>query len=90
MGEVFTNQGWEVIGLDASPEAKATICVDIRLWDYKGYPPGHFDVIWASPVCTHYSIARTNAKTPRNLEWADSLVLKTLEIIDYLNPGVGT
>jgi site-specific DNA-cytosine methylase len=86
MGDVFTNQGWEVIGLDASPKAKATICIDIRVWDYTCYPPGHFDVIWASPVCTHYSVARTNAKTPRDLEWADSLVLKTLEIIDYFEP----
>jgi site-specific DNA-cytosine methylase len=86
MGDVFTNQGWEVIGLDASPKAKANICIDIRLWDYTIFPPGHFDVIWASPVCTHYSVARTYAKTPRNLEWADSLVLKTLEIIEYFKP----
>ncbi len=86
MGDVFTNQGWEVISLDASPKANASICADIRLWDYTSYAVGYFDVIWASPVCTHYSIARTNAKTPRNLEWADSLVLRTLEIIEYLQP----
>jgi site-specific DNA-cytosine methylase len=87
MGRAFTNQGWEVTSLDASPKAEATICIDIRLWDYTSYEVGYFDVIWASPVCTHYSIARTTAKTPRNLEWADSLVLKTLEIIDYFKPS---
>ena len=58
------------------------------LWDFKIYPPGYFNAIWASPVCTHYSCARTKAHTPRNFEWADGLVLKTLEIIEYFNPPV--
>ena len=58
------------------------------LWDYKVYPPGHFDAIWASPCCTHYSVARTTARAPRNFEWADGLVLKTLEIIKYFDPPV--
>jgi hypothetical protein len=57
-------------------------------WDYTVYPPGHFDVIWASPCCTQYSCARRNAKTPRNLSLADSLVLRSREIIDYYNPRV--
>ena len=28
---------------------------DIFTWNYKIYPPGHFDVIWASPVCCWWS-----------------------------------
>ena len=42
--------------------------------------------MWASPPCTHYSKARTAAKTPRDLEGSDAIVQKTLEIIDYLKP----
>ncbi len=55
-------------------------------WDYTAYPPGHFDAIWASPCCTHYSCARRGAKTHRNLVWADSLVLRMLEIIECFQP----
>ena len=46
----------------------------------------HFDIIWASPDCTQYSIARTTAKTPRNFERADALVSACVEIIKYLQP----
>ena len=59
---------------------------DILLWDHTVFPPGFFDVVWASPVCTHYSIARRGAKTPRNLDLADSLVKRSLGLIDYFQP----
>ena len=68
IGEAFQQQDWEVVSLDLNKKGNATICCDIMLWDYKIYEPGYFNAIWASPVCTHYSIARTNAKTPRNFE----------------------
>ena len=35
--------------------------------------PKHADVVWASPPCTQYSVARTTAKTPRDLEGSDRL-----------------
>lgn len=37
--------------------------------------------IFAAPTCTHFSIARTNAKEPRDLETAMKLVRECLEII---------
>ena len=37
--------------------------------------------IFAAPTCTHFSLARTTAKTPRDLEGAFSLVQKCLDII---------
>jgi len=66
----------------------ATIHEDILKWDYSTYPPGHFDVVRASLYCTHYSCARRGAKTHRNLALADSLVLRSQQFINYLNPRV--
>ena len=88
VGQVFGEEGWEVISLDCDPRTTPTIVEDIRLWDHSVYPRGYVDMVWASPCCTHYSIARKRAKTPRNLDWADSLVLRTLELIDYFSPSV--
>lgn len=86
VGNVFRSRGWEVVSLDSDPKTDATIVADILQWDYRAYPPGHFDCVWASPCCTHYSCARRGAKTPRNLFWADSLVQRSLEIINYFQP----
>ena len=48
------------------------------------YGPKHFDVIWASCPCTEFSRALTTRK--RNISAANQIVLRTLEIIEYLNP----
>ena len=86
IGRCFEEYGFEVVSLDRDPKFQPTICEDILTWDYTIYPPGYFQVVWSSPECTQYSIARSNAKTPRDLEYADSLVQKALEIIHYFNP----
>ncbi len=86
VGRVFEERGWQVTSLDINPKSKATITSDIRTWNYKDFNEGHFDAVWASPCCTQYSCARRGARTPRDLEGADSLVLATLEIINYLKP----
>ena len=86
VGKAF--KGCEIVSLDLDKKSKATITSDILQWDYTVFLRGHFDCIWASPPCTQYSICRTTAKTPRNLDLADSLVRRTLEIIAYFNPGV--
>lgn len=49
--------------------------------------PDHGDAVWASLLCTHYSIARTTSKPPRHLVYADSLVLNACSIISWY-PGV--
>ena len=84
IGKAFPD--FEVTSLDlvGSP----TLKMDIMDWDYQSLPPGSFDVIWASPPCTHYSRARTTAKTPRDLEGSDALVERTLNIIDHFRPRV--
>ena len=82
VGRAFARRGWEVVSLDRDP---TPICADILQWDYRAYAPDHFRVVWASPDCTQHSRARTTARTPRDLEGADALVLKALEIIRYFS-----
>ena len=84
IGRAFRSRGWEVHSLDIEPGA--TIVSDIMRWDYRSIPSGHYDFIWASPPCTEYSKARTRAKRPRDMEAADRVVARTLEIIEYFGP----
>ena len=73
--------------LDIDPKCNATWTSDILTWDdWQLIEPRTYDFIWASFPCTHYSRARTTAKTPRNLELADNIVAKTLKIIRYFKP----
>ena len=80
------NKFIEIVSLDNINKYNPTICSDILSWDYKKYPPGYFNVIWASPPCTEYSILKNNTGMETNMELADTIVLKVFEIIDYFNP----
>ena len=86
IGNTFSKLGWEVVSLDLDQKTPAKIHENILNWNYAVFPPGYFDAVWASPCCTNYSCARRGAKKPRNLELADSLVLRSREIIDYFKP----
>ena len=81
VGKVAETFGFDVVSLDLT---HADINTDILNWDFNIYEPEHFDVIWASPPCTEYSRALTTRT--RNISSANQTVLKTLEIIEYLNP----
>ena len=56
-------RGGRVVSLS---KFEPTILCDIRSWDYTLFSPEHFDMVWASPVCTEYSRALT--MRPRRLE----------------------
>jgi hypothetical protein len=85
VGRAFRRAGYEVVSLDINPRAKPTICADVLTWVCP-YAPGHFDVIHASPPCTEYSKCKTVGA--RDLETADAIAARTLELIRHLKPRV--
>ena len=86
IGRVFRNAGWTVTSVDIDPRFSPDVCCNVLnlTADMITITP---DVIWASPPCTQYSRARTTALTPRDLDGADMIVEKVLQIIDWY-PGV--
>jgi hypothetical protein len=95
VGKVASQMGYEVTSLDLKG---ADINCDILEWNYKKYEPGHFDVIWCSPPCETFSIARrsvigrfgyTVESMDRDvLEKGVPLLRKAQEAIEYLQPRI--
>jgi len=93
VGKVAEQLGYEVISLDLK---NADINCNILDWDYRTYPIGYFNVIWASPPCNTFSILRKcrigkHGYTEQSLQNdIDNIGLpilrKTEEIIMYFNP----
>ena len=90
--------GWNVISVDIDPESKPTHLCSILDFDYKQYPKNYFSVCWFSPPCCAYSNLQnswlgrkrhgeiyTREKMNAEMEEADKLVLKSLEIRDYFD-----
>ena len=74
VGRAFEAAGWEVVSLDIVSKFEPTTT----------FPPHHFDMVWASPVCTEYSCVLMTRL--RRLLEGDALVLSALEIIAHFDP----
>lgn len=88
-GKVAEKYGFHVFSLEIDPRHECNITQDIL-----DFHPENFDfvpdVIWASPVCTSFSIAsngfhRDSSGQAKTETWilGEKLVIKTLEIIEY-------
>lgn len=75
----------DVVSVDVEAKFSPTIVGDVLELDYKSlWQPGEFDVVWMSPPCTFYSLARNSA--PRDFKLSDRLVKRGMAIIRYLKP----
>ncbi len=85
VSKVARELGWETVSLDIDPRFSPDLCMDIMDFDETMYPKDYFQLIWSSPDCRAYSVARTRAKIPQDEAMAasDKLVKRTREIIEY-------
>ena len=95
VAKVARSLGYDVTTLDLKD---ADICCDIMEWDYKAFPIGYWDIIWASCPCDTFSKAKLknigrNNVTKESIETdilniGLPLLRRTEEILDYFQPNI--
>ena len=89
ISKVFRSHGWDCFTVEHNAKFNPSWCGDILEFKTKE----KYDVIWASPPCTCFSVASIGSSwcgnySPKRVETALGMayVLKTLEIIKQVNP----
>ena len=98
VGKCCKELGWDTVSVDMILPADHKC--DIMDFNYKQYDKDEFDIVWASPPCTNYSMLKkcwygrklkdgtiySKEQNDIDQDEADKLVLKSFEIIDYFKP----
>lgn len=99
VGKCCEQLGWNSISVDMDKKFKPTHLCNILDFDYKQYPKDYFSLIWGSPPCVSYSqlkkcwygrklksgIIYNKELHDKEMDYADIIMAKTLEIINYFN-----
>jgi hypothetical protein len=87
VSKIFLKNGWDVKTLDFDPQFNPDFCVDILKFEIFD----KFDVIWASPPCTTFSVASIGRHWKEGNPSAEAIIgnkilSKTIEIINIVRP----
>lgn len=87
VSKVFKAAGWDVLTLDFDPQFSPDICGDIM--DFN--TTDNYDVVWASPPCTCFSVASIGRHWKLGLPSEEAVIgnrilTKTIEIINITRP----
>jgi len=89
VGVTLQTLGYEVTSVDITDRFHPpTHKTDILTWDYKMYPAGHFDVIWASPPCETFSKCRLCWIGRKNRHFGDAVITKSMIVADEISRGL--
>lgn len=100
LSETFRKSGWDAVSVELNPKLDATVHADILSIDWRDFLEryGSFDVLWASPPCTTFSVASIGHHRMKNKETGecvaisedakigDALLHATLDAISILKP----
>ena len=82
--KVFEKKGCKCYSVDLDNTFKPTFNVDILKWDYKtDLKNVHIDYIHSSPICKNYTNLKNHNRNKNDVDFSNSLVKKTIEIIEY-------
>ena len=89
VGDALRPLGYEVVSVDITDKFHTpTHKTDILTWDYTIYPPGHFDIVWASPPCESFSKCRLCWIGRKNRHFGDAVITKDMLIADEIAKGL--
>ena len=89
VGEALIEKGYEVVSVDISAKYHTpTHLADVMAWDFKQYPPDHFDLVWASPPCTTFSKCRLCWIGRKSKSFGDKIITREMITEDEIKVGV--